>query len=279
MNVLNYFLKIMGMKFRLYKTTIIFVDEKPKVRNPKLIQGLLGVGHVGYLAGKQLIKSLNAKKVAEMYSPDFLYPGAMLPGIVFEKNYIADLSKNEIYYSEKHDIFILSGLYQGVDPRSYFDIANTILDFCDEFNINEIYTIGGYGVNYVPEKPKVFGVVADERAKEILIRENVELLKVPEGVLGVTGLAGILVAMASKNGKLAICLLGETSGTGPDPKAAKAALLTLARILKLGEIDTSDLDRQIKEYERELKETEEYARRMIREFKPSREGEFLPYIG
>ncbi len=267
-------------KFRLNKSLIKFI-KKPEKKGGRLVQGLLGVGQVGYLAGKQLIKSLNAEKIAEMYSPYFLYPGAALPGVIYEKDGSVDLSKNEIYFSEEHNIFILSGLYQGLDPSSYFELANLILDFCDEFEINEIYTLGGYGESKIIDEPKVYGVFADEKGKELIEKFNIDKIDAPEGVLGVTGLAGILVPMAAKNNKLAVCLLGQTHGAYPDPKAAKAVLLKLCEVLGI-EVKTEDLDEQIEEMEREIAKAEEALKKALVEAttkpQPPREGEF-PYIG
>ena len=51
--------------------TVKYVDKKPKLNNPILIEGLPGIGNVGKLAVEHLIEMTNAKKFAELYSKDF----------------------------------------------------------------------------------------------------------------------------------------------------------------------------------------------------------------
>ena len=51
--------------------TIRYIDKKPKLKNPILIEGLPGIGNVGKLAVEHLIDKTNAVKFAEIYSKDF----------------------------------------------------------------------------------------------------------------------------------------------------------------------------------------------------------------
>ena len=267
------------MTFRLDDIRIDFVADKPSPKAPKLIQGLLGVGQVGFLAVRQLIKALNAKKVAEVYSPDFLYPGSTIPGVVYTKDGTVDLEKDEIYYDEKNELFLLTGLYQGIRPEGYFGFAGKLLDLCEEFNVKEIYTLAGYGTGRRPKKPGVYAVITDKNQKEIIKEYGIKMPRAPEGSLGVTGLAGLLVVLGQKNGIKSICLMGETHGNYPDPKAAKAVLVKLCRILDI-QIDTTQLDEQIEAMEKELREIGEYMRKIAEMQKPPQvKPEELPYIG
>ena len=79
------------MKFRLDDIRIEFLAEEPSPRNPRFIQGVLGVGQVGFLAVRQLIKALKAEKIAEVYSPDFLYPGSSIPDVIYTKGGTVEL--------------------------------------------------------------------------------------------------------------------------------------------------------------------------------------------
>lgn len=267
------------MKFRLEDIRIEFLDEKPAPKNPKFIQGLLGVGQVGFLAVHQLIKALKAKKIAEVYSPDFLYPGATIPGVIYTRDGTVELEKDEIYYDDKNELFLLTGLYQGVRPEGYFGFAGKILDLCEEFGVKEIYTLAGYGTGGHPKEPKVYGVISDTNQEPLLKEHGVKIPKAPEGSLGVTGLAGLLVVLGAKNGRKTLCLMGETHGNYPDPRAAKAVLVKLCRILKI-EIDTAQLDKQIEQMEKEFREIGEYMRRVAETQKPPAvKPEELPYIG
>ncbi len=274
------------MGFRLDGIRIEYVEEKPSPQKPKYVQGLLGVGQVGLLAARQLIDSLGAIKLAEIYSPEFIYPGSQIPGVVYGPENRVELERDELYYDSRNEIFILTGLYQGVTPKGYFEFANAILDICDEFGIEELYTLGGFGTGAPVEAPNVFAVLADGEMEASLKKKGVgvERTKAPEGSLGVTGLAGVLVPMAERDGKKAACLLGETHGSYPDPKAAKAVLLKLSKILGV-EVSIKNLDEQAGVMEREIKKLEEQAKKMTEAFRHAKEDEEksrkgdLPYIG
>lgn len=276
------------MTFRLDGARIEYLGDKPKARNPKLVQGLLGVGQVGLLAARQMITSLRAKKIADVYSNDFLYPGSNIPGVVYASDGTVELGKDEMYYDKKNELFILTGLYQGTSPRGYYELANALLDMCDEFGIKEIYTLGGFGVGQPVEEPKVKAVIADaSTVKKLEDRGiSIEIATASEGSLGVTGLAGLLVPLAVKNGITAACLLGETHGSYPDPRAAKASLMKLSEILGIT-ISTPELDEQIKLMESEISKLEEQAKKMKEAFEQWQKGGEqkgggqgdLPYIG
>lgn len=275
------------MAFRLDGARIEFKD-KPRTRNPKFVQGLLGVGQVGLLAAKQMITSLRAQKIADVYSPDFLYPGSTIPGVVYSSDGTVELGKDELFYDSKNELFILTGLYQGTSPRGYYDLANALLDMCREFGVKEIFTLGGFGVGQAVEEPKVKAVVADGKTvKELQDRGiSIEIATASEGSLGVTGLAGLLIPLAVKNGMRAACLLGETHGSYPDPRAAKASLMKLGEILGVA-VPTPELDEQIKMMESEMAKLEEQAKKMKEAFEQWQKGGEqkgagqgdLPYIG
>ncbi|MEM2539346.1 MAG: PAC2 family protein, partial [Candidatus Bathyarchaeia archaeon] len=55
------------------KKTVIIEKEEVELKNPILIEGLPGLGMVGKIAVKYLIKQLKARKFAELYSPHFAY--------------------------------------------------------------------------------------------------------------------------------------------------------------------------------------------------------------
>jgi hypothetical protein len=267
------------MKFRLDDIMIEYVTEKPSPVNPRLIQGLLGVGQVGFLAVRHLIKALEARKVAEVYSPDFLFPDSLVPGVVYTKDGTVDLEKDEIFYDDKNELFLLTGLYQGVRPEGYFGLAGKILELCNDFRVREIYTLAGYGTGRRPKNPRVYAVIADKNQESLLKEHGIKIPRAPEGSLGVTGLAGLMVVLGAKNEIKTLCLMGETHGNYPDPKATKAVLKKLCHILDI-DIDTTQLDGEIEEMERELREIGEYMRKIADMKKPKQvQPEELPYIG
>ena len=71
--------------------------EKPRLKNPILIEGLPGIGNVGRIAASYLIKELKAKKFAELYSHYFL------PLVILQENASVHLLKCELYYKKAKD--------------------------------------------------------------------------------------------------------------------------------------------------------------------------------
>jgi len=146
------------------KKTVIIERDSIQLENPVLIEGLPGLGMVGRIAVKYLVKKLKAKPFAHLYSPHF----------------------------------------------PYYVIVNS--------------------------------------------KGNIRLL-----------------GIARFKGLNALCLLGETRGYMPDPKAAKSVLNALCKILELN-VDLSGLDVEIERAEKLLEKMhqiearrESYIRRLKEE--------------
>lgn len=74
----------------MLKTTILRT-RKPRLKEPILIEGLPGVGHVGKLVAEHLVEELGAKKIMEIYSPHFP------PQVIVEDDGTTRLVRNEVY--------------------------------------------------------------------------------------------------------------------------------------------------------------------------------------
>ena len=107
---------------------------KSEVDSPTFIEGLLGVGHVGLIAGEHLVDDSDFEKIADVYSPHFNDPFSPgdTPGVVYSDTGTAKLQGNELFYSSEKDIFVYTGLYQGDYCEFYYQHANLLIDFCDE---------------------------------------------------------------------------------------------------------------------------------------------------
>ncbi|MCD6558450.1 MAG: proteasome assembly chaperone family protein [Palaeococcus sp.] len=252
------------------KESVIVVYERPELKDPIFIEGLPGIGLVGKLAADHLIKELNAKKFAELYSPHFLHQ------VLVKKDSTVDLMKNEFYYwkggEEYRDIIIITGDTQvpPTDSYGHFEVVGKMLDFVGEFGTKEIITMGGFQVPELQGEPKVLGSVTHVELKErykdlpIIFRED-------EGG-AIVGAAGLLLGIGKLRGMRGISLLGESLGYVVDAKAAKAVLSVVARILGI-EIDMSALDERAKETEEILKKVQEMQRAMFEQQMPQPTGE------
>jgi uncharacterized protein (TIGR00162 family) len=213
------------------------IHEEPVLKGPILIEGLPGVGNVGKLAAEHLLDQLKAKKFADIYSAYFP------PQVIVDEDGVTKLVNNELYYSQadgKHpDLIILIGDYQGLTPEGQYDLSDHVLQLCQKYGVDTIFTLGGYGVGKMVEQPRVLGAATTKELVEDMKTKGVIFSKGEPGS-GIVGASGLLLGLGKVYGIKAVCLMGETSGYFVDPKGAEAVLRILAAILNV-EIDFSEL--------------------------------------
>jgi len=57
------------------KETLVHRIKEITLKDPILVEGLPGVGHVGKLVADHMVEELKAEKIIEIYSPHFPAPG------------------------------------------------------------------------------------------------------------------------------------------------------------------------------------------------------------
>ncbi|MBS7606320.1 MAG: proteasome assembly chaperone family protein [Candidatus Bathyarchaeia archaeon] len=256
------------------KKTIILEKEEIELKNPILIEGLPGLGMVGRIAVKYLIRQFKARKFAELYSPHFAYYV-----LVDEKGNI-NLLKNEFYYWKndlgENDLILLTGDSQAQTIEGQYEVADATIEFAKKKGVKLVITIGGYRKDVVGT-PQVFvSATSPETLKKAL---DAGAISSPPGS-PIVGAAGLLLGLAKFRGIEGICLLGETPGYIPDPRAAKSVLSILMGMLNL-RLDLTDLDREIEriaQIEEQMRRIEEQRRMAEREIRKMEE-EKISYIG
>ncbi len=223
-----------------------FVGRKPVLKEPILIEGLPGIGNVGKLAVEHLIEEIGAKKFVEIYSKDFP------PQVFINADGTIKLVNNELYYwkarSKKHrDLILLTGDYQGLSSSGQYELADVILRIAQEYNVKQIFTLGGYGLGRETKEPRVLGAATSKRLVNRMKKYGV-IFKENEPGGGIIGASGLLLGLGRLYGMEGVCLMGETPGYLVDPKSAKAVLTVLSKALNL-EIDMTELERKASEIE------------------------------
>jgi len=241
-----------------------FTKETTKIepKNAVLIEGLPGMGMVGRIATRYLIKELGAKRFAELYSPHFPYY------VLVNKKGNVRLLRGEFYFwnnqNGENDLIILTGDSQAQTIEGQYEVTKSILNFAHRLGVKKIVTLGGYRQE-VEGNPKVIAVSTSQE----LLKEALESKAIasPTGN-PIVGTAGLLLGLAKFTKIDALCLLGETRGYLPDPKAAKSVIEILQRILNF-HVDFNGLDKEIeksKEIVARMKEIEKrresYAKKM-----------------
>jgi len=220
------------------RSTVIKERANVELKNPILVEGFPGLGMVGSIATKYLIKQLKAQKLATLYSPHFPYH------VVVNKKGSARLLRGEFYFwkneTGENDYIFLTGDSQAQTIEGQFEVANSILDFAEKKKVKMVITLGGYR-NEAEEKPQVVAVSTNPA----LFGKALEAKAMSsEAGTPIVGTAGLLLGLAKFRKLDALCLLGETRGYFPDPKTAKTVIEVLQGILNVN-VDLKGLDKEI----------------------------------
>ena len=226
---------------------IIKIVEEPKLNKPVLIEGLPGVGNVGKLAAEHLIEQLEAKKFADIYSRYFP------PQVLVNDDGTIKLVNNELFFLKSKgrktpDIIFLTGDYQGLTPEGQYKLSSAVLDLAEKYNVQKIFTLGGYGLGRMVEVPRVLGAAGDEKLVEQMKEYGVVFQKGEPGS-GIVGASGLLLGLGKIRDIDGICLMGETSGYFADPKSAQEVLKILIKILNI-KVDFSELEVKAKQIDK-----------------------------
>ncbi len=219
------------------KETAIKELTKVELKNPILIEGLPGLGLVGKIATRYLIKQLKAQKLAYLYSPHFPY------FVLVSKKGSVRLLRGTFYFwkndNGENDLILFTGDSQAQTIEGQYEISNRILDFAQKYGVKLIITIGGYRVE--TDKPKVVAAATSQALLDRALQANAVISPMGSPIVGT---AGLILGLAPFRKIEALCLLGETRGYLPDPKAAKSVLEVLMKILRIN-VDLAGLDAEI----------------------------------
>jgi len=240
--------------------------KKPKLVEPVLIGGLPGVGNIGKLAADHLVDETGAEKIAEIYSKHFP------PQVIVKDDGVIRQVNNELYYLKNPEIIILVGDYQGLTPEGQYELADVVLNIVEKFGVKKIFTLGGYGLGRMIKKPRVLGAATNEELVREMKKYGVVFPKGEPGS-GIIGASGLLLGLGMLRGMGGVCLMGETSGYFVDPKAARAVLEVLIKVLGI-KIDFSELDEKAAAIERIASKMKDMEKQEVK-----RRREDLGYIG
>jgi len=208
----------------------------PKPQNPTIVEGLPGIGSIGRLAVSFLIDQLSARKIAELYSPHYPYQA------IVDSRGLVRLPRSEFYCStqKNEQLVMISGDCQPQSNYGQYEVASKIVEYAATLRASRIISIGGF-VSPPEDRDLVIGVATKKElvAEMVSAGANIEKTGIP-----IVGVAGLVVALAKMRNLDAACILGQTTGLGPDPAATRRVLEVLAKILDL-KLDLAHLTKQI----------------------------------
>jgi uncharacterized protein (TIGR00162 family) len=235
------------------------VFREPEVKDPIMIEGLPGIGHVGKIALMHLAKEMGAQKFATLHLDSFS------PHVLIQKSGLIQTMKNDFYYwkakeKDQPDIIFATGNTQSSTPDGQYTLTGKIMDLGIKYGVKEIYTLGGLGVGRMVDNPKVFGAVTDLKYLETL--EEMDVMVKRDSIGQIIGVSGLLLGLGKNQGIPGMCLMGETSGYYLDPNSAKVVLEVLTKILKV-EISMKTLETKAKAAEMKVAEAQQLEKKMM----------------
>jgi uncharacterized protein (TIGR00162 family) len=245
---------------------IEYVAE-PDLRDPVLIEGLPGVGHVGKLAAEHLLEERDSELVARVYSEHF-------PPQVTVEDGLTRLACAEFHAVDvgDRDIVVLSGDHQAQDTVGHYGLAESFLDVASELGVQRVYALGGVPTGELIEEYDVLGAASEDPLVDSLEDVGVEFRE-DEPAGGIVGVSGLLLGLGARRDIPAACLMGETSGYLVDPKSAQAVLEVLQAELGF-EVDFALLEDRAEEMEEVVRKIQE-----MEQGTPTPSDEDLRYIG
>jgi uncharacterized protein (TIGR00162 family) len=243
--------------------------EEPTLRNPVLIEGLPGVGHVGKLAAEHLLEEFESETVARVYSDEFP------PQVGVDDDGVTSLACAEFHAVEtdERDLLVLTGDHQAQSHSGHYHLTDAFLDLASSFDVGGIYALGGVPTGELVEEPDVLGAVNDADTVEELTDAGVEFRE-GEPAGGIVGVSGLLLGLGERRDLSGACLMGETSGYLVDPTSAQAVLEVLETVLGF-EVGYDSLEERAEE----MKEVAEKIQEMQNQQQGMPTDDDLRYIG
>ncbi|MFQ6076561.1 MAG: PAC2 family protein [Candidatus Bathyarchaeia archaeon] len=222
------------------RNTWVIYHRRPELKSPVAIAGSPGLRSIGELVIDHLIEKLKPDLFAELYSAFFpvVYhtrppyaPDPRLPGDggVMVKLGGVGLPRVQFYSSMSPELIITRGYH--ADFKGQYEVAEKVLDVYEEFGVERMIVIAGYGLR---GREVCCAATKPEIIEEMKERYGVE----PDYEGPFYGFSGLVFGLAKPRGIEALCLFGRTKPEPEDPQkpdedAAKTVLRWLTKMLNI----------------------------------------------
>lgn len=236
---------------------------------PRMLVGLPGMGMVAKNTVDYFIECLQPEFFADIMVPYFS------PSIAcFEKGILIPMDRSvspfKFYCSKEKNLILFSGEMQFGNPEKDNELAEKIVEAAKACNVEIVYTVIATHIAKYVEYPQVLGVATSSELLKILEAKDI---KTSEKRLQISGVNGIVIEFAKRDGIDGISLLSETAfPEALDIKACYAGMKAVSNLLDI-EIDLGKIETEVKKFDDSLK-------RHLKEVMDKRKkDEDLSYIG
>jgi uncharacterized protein len=188
--------------------------ERLESKNPTIICGFPGMGLVGNIVAQFLMDQFQMKTCGYVESRLFPPIAIIYGGLVKSPVRIYEDATREV-------VIVFSDI--PIDPIISGEVGRSIIGWVKKMNPREVIAIAGLAT--AGEEHRVFAAAArgDDLEK---INEKALIFEVGT----ISGVPGVILNECQINGIPAICLLGETRGASPDPRAAAEVVKAIGSI-------------------------------------------------
>lgn len=234
------------------------IYKKPRLRNPYIICAWPGMGEVAFKAVTYLIDKLKAEAFAEILPQEFFY----LTGSIIKNGIlgIPELPYSKFYYwknkTGKNDLIIFLSSAQP-DLIKAEEYTKKIVHTAKIFKAKMAFCFAAMPqpIDHT-QKPNVCFSATSKGLNDYLKRFELDVLSVGQ----ISGMNGLFLGLAKKEGLEGVCLLGEIplyTIQIENPKASYSVLEVLCRVLDI-KIDLSGLIEQSEMMEKEINKLADY---------------------
>lgn len=216
------------------------IADRIESKNPIIMGGFPGMGLIGNIVAQYLIDQLDMKPCGRVDSKLFPPIAILYEGLV--------KGPVRIYESaEKNLVIIFSDI--PIDPIISREVGGGIVRWAKELQPREMVSLAGLATT--GEEHKVFGAATSQEGLE-KIKGHIELFQMGT----ITGVPGVIMNECLNHGLTGICILGETRGPNPDPRASIEVVKAMNRLYGF-DLDIKPMEEQAEEIERMLHQLSE----------------------
>jgi proteasome assembly chaperone (PAC2) family protein len=230
----------------------IKISKRPKLKSPYLVVAWPGMGEVAFKAASYLAERLKAEEFAELPGGEFFY----LTESVIQKGIISipQLPYNKFFAVKgkagSSDLIIFLSDAQP-DLTKAEDYCRRIISLAKTFKVKTVVSFAAMPqpIDHT-QQPHAWFTATTEEIINKLKRFDMQLLN--EGQI--SGLNGLFLGLAKKEGLEGFCLLGEIplyTIQIENPRASQAVLEILSKVLNI-ELDFSGLIEQSRAVEAQI---------------------------
>ena len=202
------------------------IHYEPKFnKKPILIAALPDMGNVAGLCLNFLVKKIDTKIFAEIYS---FWP----PYVTYKKGIINYMqSSYKFYENSEYNIIVFTGDFNPTDPRRLYELCYEVLKIADMCNVKILYSLGASLKPINSIEKLVYAAVNKPSMINMINKFNLQILE-DEGQI--TGFNGLILGIAQEFDLDGICLLGEIDNKNViQPKTYQEILKVLLNIINL----------------------------------------------